>query len=243
MKFFTSLIFASAANSALIEVPWQFEFKLPSKTEANNGYMLMNVLRFYLQSQGLTQFIPQVEDMLQYGCWCQILKDRLAGKGVPTDKYDELCRDWQRCNECAVMDFKDVAEGNCAASSTMYEISFDTFTRRVVCDKTTDPCGKAICQCDESLAHNLSQATTLFELVFNESMNFENFDFESNCAWNGTATHDQNDKQCCGEYPTRTPYHHQNNSRACCGGSIIKTDTHCCVDDQALLGSDPSCPL
>jgi len=47
------------------------------------------------------------------------------------------------------MDFKDVAEGNCAASSTMYEISFDTFTRRVVCDKTTDPCGKAICQCDE----------------------------------------------------------------------------------------------
>ena len=37
--------------------------------------------------------------MLQYGCWCQILKDRLAGKGVPTDKYDELCRDWQRCNE------------------------------------------------------------------------------------------------------------------------------------------------
>ena len=114
--------------------------------------------------------------MLQYGCWCQILKDRLAGKGVPTDKYDELCRDWQRCNEvrifdhnwfllfirnllifrnllnffkCAVMDFKDVAEGNCAASSTMYEISFDTFTRRVVCDKTTDPCGKAICQCDE----------------------------------------------------------------------------------------------
>ena len=47
------------------------------------------------------------------------------------------------------MDFKDVAEGTCVASSTMYEISFDTFTRRVVCDKTTDPCGKAICQCDE----------------------------------------------------------------------------------------------
>ena len=114
------------------------------------------------------------------------------------------------------------------------------------------------------MAYNLSQATTLFELVFNESMNFENFDFESTCFWNGTATHDHNDKQCCGEYPTRyfeefswnsltrlepvklilrTPYHHQNNSRACCGGSIIKTDTHCCVDDQALLGSDPSCPV
>ena len=47
------------------------------------------------------------------------------------------------------MDFKAVAEGTCVASSTLYEISFDTFTRRVVCDKTTDPCGKAICQCDE----------------------------------------------------------------------------------------------
>ena len=34
-----------------IKVPWQFDFKLPSKAEANNGYMLMNVLRFYLQSQ------------------------------------------------------------------------------------------------------------------------------------------------------------------------------------------------
>ena len=79
------------------KVPWQFE--LPSKVDANNSYMLMNVLRFYLSAQGLAEFIPQVEDMLQYGCWCQILKERLQGKGLPTDAYDNLCRKWQKCNE------------------------------------------------------------------------------------------------------------------------------------------------
>lgn len=86
------------------KVPWQFELELPSKAEANNGHMLMNILRFYLQAQGLTGFIPQVEDMLQYGCWCQILKERLAGKGVPVDAYDRLCRDWQKCNEVSYCD-------------------------------------------------------------------------------------------------------------------------------------------
>ena len=47
----------------------------------------------------LAEFIPQVEDMLQYGCWFQILKERLAGKELPADAYDNQCRKWQRCNE------------------------------------------------------------------------------------------------------------------------------------------------
>ena len=128
--------------------------------------MLMNVLRFYLSAQGLSEFIPQVEDMLQYGCWCQILKERLAGKGLPTDAYDNLCRKWQKCNEvssnitatsdvisclqCAVMDFSDEAEEvTCVAATALYELTFDTVTRRIVCDKTEQDCGRAICQCDE----------------------------------------------------------------------------------------------
>ena len=114
--------------------------------------------------------------MLQYGCWCQILKERLAGKGVPVDAYDRLCRDWQKCNEvrkfrrqkiyanspvlpvlngltilqCAVMDYGNDSN-TCNAATTLYEVSFSSITNRIVCDRTSDMCGKAICQCDERL--------------------------------------------------------------------------------------------
>ena len=84
------------------KVPWQFDLTIPSKTEANNSLVLKDILRFYLQKRSLDAFIPQVEGMLQYGCWCQILKERLAGKGIPIDSYDSLCRNWQKCNEVRV---------------------------------------------------------------------------------------------------------------------------------------------
>ena len=151
------------------KVPWQFDLTIPSKTEANNSHVLKDILRFYLQRRSLDAFLPQVEGMLQYGCWCQILKERLAGKGIPIDSYDSLCRNWQKCNEvrvntvangvltdnltfqCAVMDYGDSSE-SCSAATTPYELSLSTVTDRIVCDRTSDLCGKAICQCDERIS-------------------------------------------------------------------------------------------
>ena len=43
---------------------------------ANNSMMIMQLLRAYLSRFGLMNFIPQVEKMLSYDCWCQILKER-----------------------------------------------------------------------------------------------------------------------------------------------------------------------
>jgi len=235
-----SLLLFALVRARIVEVPWQFQVSVPPKTEANNSFMLMNILRFYLQSQGLTDFIPQVEDMLQYGCWCQILRERLAGKGLPTDDYDVLCQDWQRCNECAVMDFEETST-NCNAATTLYEVSFSTVTRRIVCDKTSDPCGKAICQCDESLAFRLASATEIFAEVFNESTSHTSFDFNSTCVWQHQANLSRDDKRCCGTYPNRVPFHHQNYQRECCGDSIIHSDTHCCADGVPTLGDDPTC--
>ena len=50
-----------------------------------------------------------------------------------------------------MMDFTDEdTETECYAATALYEVSFDTFTQRIVCDKTANDCGRAVCQCDES---------------------------------------------------------------------------------------------
>ena len=85
------------------KVPWFEKFESAetkvASDNANNSQMIMQMLRMYLSKFGLTEFIPQVEEMLSYGCWCQILKERLAGKGLPIDEYDAICRDWQHCTQ------------------------------------------------------------------------------------------------------------------------------------------------
>ena len=62
------------------KVPWfeklDFAENKVASDNANNSAMIMNMLRMYLSKFGLTEFIPQVEEMLSYGCWCQILKER-----------------------------------------------------------------------------------------------------------------------------------------------------------------------
>ena len=59
--------------------PWfqkLMENKVATDT-ANNSAMMKMMLQFYLGKAGLSELFPQIENMLSYGCWCQIFKDRL----------------------------------------------------------------------------------------------------------------------------------------------------------------------
>ena len=52
--------------------------------------------------------------------------------------------------KCAELDFTDEAEEkHCNSSTRAYELSLNQETGRIVCDKTSDECGKHVCICDE----------------------------------------------------------------------------------------------
>ena len=42
-----------------------------------------------------------------YGCWCNFGADVGVGSGTPTDKFDEKCRDFQKCMRCVQNDAED----------------------------------------------------------------------------------------------------------------------------------------
>ena len=50
------------------------------------------------------------------------------------------------------------------------------------------------------------------------------------------------ERQCCGEFPNRAPYH-KSESKICCGSTVIHTETHCCAKGQPKFGSDPLCTM
>ena len=52
------------------------------------------------------------------------------------------------------MDHAAGSPDSCSAATTLYEVSFSSVTNRIVCDRTSDLCGKAICQCDERRVHH-----------------------------------------------------------------------------------------
>ena len=65
-------------------MPW-FEKMTENKVasdNANNSAMIMQMLQMYLSKFGLKDFIPQVKEMLSYGCWCQIFKARLISISI-----------------------------------------------------------------------------------------------------------------------------------------------------------------
>ena len=48
------------------------------------------------------------------------------------------------------MDFTNTETSeSCNSATRAYELGFDKDVGRIVCDNTSDQCGRSICQCDE----------------------------------------------------------------------------------------------
>ena len=52
-----------------------------------NALLIQQMLQFYLGFAG--ESTDDVEFMLSYGCFCQLLVSRKEGKGEPVDEFDE----------------------------------------------------------------------------------------------------------------------------------------------------------
>ena len=103
-----------------------------------------NIIGFYLSMNrpDLGLQIPTiVEDLTNYGCWCQIRNKEIdgviAGKGEPIDILDGFCRDWQHCITCLKSD-------GCEWDSGIpYEVGFNG--KRIICDSSPEGCSRNTC--------------------------------------------------------------------------------------------------
>ena len=86
------------------------------------------------QSKG--QDFSKVNDVLSYGCWCQIRNQEaqgiVPGHGTPVDELDAACKRWHQCRACTAIDFS--IENSCDPNTYIdYEVGFDPVTYRIDC--------------------------------------------------------------------------------------------------------------
>ena len=153
-----SIVFATVACAQKAKKPDMAKFKAAmaevSSGARNDGNALLvqQQVEFYLAAEG--RDIALAPKMLSYGCWCQLVQNRLNGVGEPVDEFDAICKKYQACSRCTAVDNEGelTAQGEvCSWSTARYEISFDGDSSRFFCDpKTTkSTCGQN--QCSERL--------------------------------------------------------------------------------------------
>merc|ERR1711937_1126758 len=116
---------------------------------------LYQIFQFYMGSKG--QDFSKVDDMLSYGCWCQIRNQEAegiaTGHGTPVDELDAACKRWHQCRACTTVDFS--TEGTCVPNDVAYEVGFDPVTQRIDCQFNPDECSTMNCGCDEQMAFSM----------------------------------------------------------------------------------------
>ena len=91
-------------------------------------------------------------------------------------------------------------------------------------------------QCDEQLAFDLAENSQFFDDKNSAEMGFE---FADQCTSKGGQA--SGELKCCGDFPTRFPYHSRNGSRDCCGSRVFNTESHKCCADNRLTKTNYSC--
>ena len=57
-----------------------------------------DILYFLLQNSPDSAYLPTYDQILMYGCWCQLHHSNwaLSNKGTPVDHLDNACRTWYK---------------------------------------------------------------------------------------------------------------------------------------------------
>ena len=107
------------------------------------------MLEFYLSFGG--KDTSNVEAMLSYGCFGQVLVQRKEGSGLPLDKLDEIFSKYQQCTKCVEMGnvgFVTQEGKDCSWENGRYEIRFDPERNRMSCpaEGADGDCGLQLCK-------------------------------------------------------------------------------------------------
>lgn len=201
---------------------------------------------------------PNWNNLREYGCWCYFHADgsmpgevdARQGKGKPIDTLDSLCRELSWGYDCLIMETEDnnIVDTN-GDPCVPWEVFYLPGTGgglpglHPTCEGfNANECARKACKIEGSFV------LQLFSLLFdpnalNDAYRPSNgFDQNDNCPTvpgGGPA-----DRECCGAYPNRKPYHTRNGNNECCTDNadftkVFQPLTHvCCTTHVVEVGTD-----
>ena len=108
---------------------------------------------------------------------------------------------------------------------------FDQPSKTYSCPGAPGSCGHNSCQCDVTLAEDLSDLADEYSDEFHAVKGY--FDHTSKCYAGGNAGPRTID-ECCGEYPNRFPFSSEGGNRGCCGGKTFDSGNLMCCSDGTI---------
>lgn len=190
----------------------------------DNRNLIIQQLQFLLPRDNPYFSGISYKDMLEYGCWCNLLDEELIqGVGDAVDDLDSACRAWRRCLYCTRIDDTD-----CNPKTTSYDLFWDYEENTYNCEKNKG-CAERVCQCDSYLAQELASMAA----KFNEKLSKEGgFRKSRECSWKA---HDwAPPDECCGEYPSRFPYNSNFGETQCCSKQVYQPGKGLCCLKKKL---------
>lgn len=201
-----------------------------AQSTANRVEVLMKMI-MYLQVD------PSFDKFFQYGCYCfpDGEKSVLGGYGEARDGADQICKKYHNCQRCINKDYNDCPEW----APYKYKGRQDPTTgqKYLECLNKEGSCRRNHCECDKRLAEQLAE----YEMAWNPqySLAFGGFDRAKSCPAADKRTNNNNDNQheCCGNYPDRYPYVSESETgvlRKCCDTKTYDPRVLACCQDNVL---------
>lgn len=228
-------IFRDAASLAL-------NFTLPeSFSTENNGMVLEARSSGRMPDTRSRLILNSLQNIDGYGCWCYLHGNPLGhGRGQTVNEIDTLCRQLQEGYIC-VQDDLDRIGKECIPSDTVYQSgiganSFQTNSEELLIQacKTKNPmdeCKQRVCIVEGAFVTKILDVFfhgAPFDASFKHSMGF---DPEESCQ---VQVGGVGERECCGDYPNRSPYRSMNGNRDCCNGKTFSTERYSCCRDGTI---------
>jgi len=185
----------------------------------------------------------------EYGCWCYFENDHYKGRSTPVDDLDQLCKQLHDGYSCAMIDSKDLGQGECVPWEVVYNsavgsglsltMDMDTINTECEAQNPTQNCAQFACKVEAFFVQEL-----LFFFVGGGQINAayrhaNGFDPNDNCKvpGNNGVPNDgsmSSSRACCNEYPLRFPYKTYDGARECCVDAVFDSNLYACCNDGVV---------
>lgn len=240
----------------------------------NNFNELLANLTAGGDDRNIAQNVPSFQLFDTYGCWCYFNNDgslmgalnNRHGAGRPVDEMDEYCRQltWgydcllieSDANNYVMADAIDPAnDGNpCVPWEVDYlpgngggfgQVNALCEALNTIGGATNKECAIATCKIESQFILNILALAGIQNGI--NPIYHHNNGFVANRANCPTVIGGgPDDRECCGNYPFRRPFHLRNGANECCtdGASYVQVFqplTHFCCNDQQVLPNGELC--
>lgn len=188
-----------------------------------------------------------------YGCWCHFGSRIGQGKGAAVNPMDSVCERMQKCLRCAEFDAANADDPYlCDIQTVNYNSTFSNANNvnaiAAGCSERNPNslCSVHVCTCEMQMINEilgLMWQSYTYDPAFRHASNPNGgtFDFSASCRSNTGSGGNDVETQCCGKYPSRSPFHKAD--KECCEATqtiFNPIESECCANEVIKI-SDGGC--